>query len=171
MKKHIYGIWVFFSLALVMAAAPVQASDFKIGYVNAARLIKEAPQALEASKKLEKEFAPRKKKLDASRAKIKKLEASMEKNALVMKEAERAKKEKQLINLQREFKRERAEVQEDYNVRRNEEIAKLEQEVYKAIIKHGEENKYDLIVRSDLILYANQKSDITDAILKRLGKK
>jgi len=159
------------SLALSLAAAPASASDFKIGYVNAARLIKEAPQALAASKKLEKEFAPRKKKLDASRAKIKKLEADLEKNALVMKEDARAKKEKELANLQRDWKRERAEVQEDYNVRRNEEIAKLEQEVYKAIVKHGEENKYDLIVRSDLILYANQKSDITDAILKRLGKK
>jgi len=159
------------SLALSLVAIPASASDFKIGYVNATRLIKEAPQALAASKKLEKEFAPRKKKLDASRAKIKKLEADLEKNALVMKEDARAKKEKELINLQREWKRERAEVQEDYNVRRNEEIAKLEQEVYKAIVKHGEENKYDLVVRSDLILYANQKSDITDAILKRLGKK
>ncbi len=171
MNKYINGIWIVLSLALALAAMPASASDFKIGYVNAARLIKEAPQALAASKKLEKEFAPRKKKLDAARARIKKLEADLEKNALVMKEAARSKKEKELINLQRDWKRERAEVQEDYNVRRNEEIAKLEQEVYKAIVKHGEENKYDLIVRSDLILYANQKSDITDAILKRLGKK
>lgn len=171
MRNHLNRILAFFFLALVTIALPANASDFKIGYVNAARLIKEAPQALEASKKLEKEFAPRKKKLDAARGKIKKLESDLEKNALVMKEADRAKKEKELISLQRDWKRERGEVQEDYNVRRNEEIAKLEQEVYKTIVKYGESGKYDLIVRSDLILYANQKSDITDAILKRLGKK
>lgn len=172
MRNHLKALLIvgLTATAGVMTSAQA-AGDFKIGYVDAARLIKEAPQAQAASRKLETEFEPRKQKLDAQRIKIKNLETQLQKDALVMKESDRSKKEKELVEMQRNWKRDRQEVQEDYNLRRNEEINKLEKDVYKAIVEHGEANKYNLIVRSDLILYAPKSSDITDAILKKLGKK
>jgi outer membrane protein len=55
-----------FALVLAFATTPVLGADLKIGYVNAAKVIDEAPQGEAALKKLEAEFGPRDKKLVAS---------------------------------------------------------------------------------------------------------
>ena len=56
MKKRLLS--VLLPLGLLLIAMPVSAG-LKIGYVNAARLLDEAPQAKEATSRLKQEFAPR----------------------------------------------------------------------------------------------------------------
>ena len=55
LRKKIYSLsFIFFALVTTAYAA-----DTRIGIVNTAKLLKEAPQAEAARKKLESEFAPR----------------------------------------------------------------------------------------------------------------
>jgi len=72
--------------------------------------------------------------------------------------------------LKRDLRRETQEFREDYNLRRNEELAALQKVVYKAIIEIAKQEKYDLILHEGTI-YASGKIDITDLVLKKLGKK
>lgn len=154
---------------LALSAAVAGAADLKVGYVNAVKVIEQAPQGEIALKKLEAEFSPRDKELVAQQNKIKAIEGELEKNALVMKDAERRAKEREILSLKRDLKRATQEFREDYNQRRNEELASLQKIVYRAIVDIARQEQYDLILHEGTV-YASDKVDITDKVLKRLGK-
>ncbi len=164
----------FVALALAscmcLASARVAAVELKVGYVNAVKVIEEAPQGEAALKKLEAEFGPRDKKLVAMQTRIKQLEEELEKNALVLKDIERRGKEHEIVVLKRDLRRATQEFREDYNVRRNEELASLQKIVYKAIVEIAKQENYDLILHEGTI-YASKKVDLTDKILNKLGRK
>jgi outer membrane protein len=149
--------------------ASVLAAELKIGYVNAVKVIEEAPQGEAALKKLEAEFAPRDKQIVEMQNKLKQLEQELEKNALVLKDAEHRSKEFEIVSLKRDLRRATQEFREDYNLRRNEELAALQKIVQKTIAEIAKQENYDLILES--AVYASTRADITDKILKRLGKK
>jgi outer membrane protein len=146
------------------------AAELKIGYVNAVKVIEEAPQAEAALKKLESEFSPRDKKLVEMQGRIKQLEEELDKNALVLKDAERRAKEYEVTTLKRDLRRATQEFREDYNLRRNEELAALQKLVQKTIAEAAKQEGYDLVLHEG-VSYASGRADITEKILRRLGKK
>jgi outer membrane protein len=156
--------------ALLLVWSASAQTELKIGYVNAVKVIEEAPQGEAALKKLEAEFNPRDKKIVEMQNRIKDLEQEMEKNALVMKESDRRDKEYEISTLKRDLRRATQEFREDYNLRRNEELAALQKIVQKVIVEFAKQENYDLIVHEGVI-HAGPKVDITDKILKKLGKK
>src|SRR3970282_82579 len=163
---------VFGSFMCVLGGAmPVSAlsAELKIGYVNAVKVIEEAPQGEAALKKLEAEFAPRDKQIVEMQNKLKQLEQELEKNALVLKDTEHRSKEFEIVSLKRDLRRATQEFREDYNLRRNEELAALQKIVQKTIAEIAKLENYDLILES--AVYAGPKADITEKILKKLGKK
>lgn len=145
------------------------AGEIKIGYVNVVRVIEEAPQGVAALKKLETEFGPRDKELVAMQNRIRSLEDDLDKNGSAMKDADRRNREREVLTLKRELKRSTQDFREDYNQRRNEELAALQQLVRKVIVEIAKQEKYDLIIHEGA-LYAGDKVDITEKVLKRLGK-
>ena len=164
---------VFKSLVFILGfgamAGLANAAELKIGYVNAVKVIEEAPQGESALKKLEAEFAPRDKQIVEMQNRLKQLEQDLEKNALVLKENEHRSKEFEVVTLKRDLRRATQEFREDYNLRRNEELAALQKIVQKTIAEIAKQENYDLILES--AVYAGPKVDVTDKILKKLGKK
>jgi len=148
---------------------PGAAAELKIGYVNAVKVIEEAPQGEAALKKLEAEFAPRDKQIIEMQNKLKRLEQDLEKNAMVLKDAEARSREFEIVGLKRDLRRATQEFREDYNLRRNEELAALQKIVQKTIAEIAKQDNFDLILES--AVYAGPKVDITDKILRKLGKK
>ena len=145
-------------------------ADLKIGYVNAVKVIEEAPQAAAALKKLESEFGPRDKKLVELQNRIKQIEEELQKNALIVKDADRRAREQELNGLKRDLRRTTQEFREDYNLRRNEELASLQKLVQRAITELARQEAYDLVLNEG-VLYAGPKTDITEKVLRKLGKK
>lgn len=160
---------LLFVLAVGIQTGTAMAADLKIGYVNAVKVIEEAPQGEAALKKLEAEFAPRDKQIVDMQNRLKQLEQDLEKNALVLKENEHRSKEFEIVTLKRDLRRATQEFREDYNLRRNEELAALQKIVQKTIAEIAKQENYDLILES--AVYAGPKVDVTDKILKKLGKK
>lgn len=161
---------VLFVFAFLLPANVVSAQNIKIGYVNAVKVIEKAPQGEAALKKLESEFAPRDKRLVSMQKEIKQLEDDIEKNALVMTDTDRREKERGILIMKRNLRRATQEFREDYNLRRNEELAVLQKIVKKAIVEIAKQEKYDLIVHEGTI-YASSTIDITDKVLEKLSKK
>jgi len=158
-------------LALAFASMPIahaqeNAATAKLGYVDAVRLIEQAPQGEQALKKLEEEFGPRDSEIKQLRDEIRTLEDELEKNALVMQEDDQRTKEEALREKQRRLKRVRTEFREDYNVRRNEELADLQRVVTKAIVEIAKAEGYDLILQESV--YASPSIDITEQVLEKL---
>jgi len=158
----------FCLIPLLMYCGLTNAKELKIGYVNYERVIAESPEAKRVSKKLEKEFLPRKKKIDAEKNKLKKLEENHSRDSSVMSEAERAKLEKQIIAKRRNIKRSLDELKEDINLRQNEAFGKLQRQILETIQTFGKEENFDLLLPRNVVIYATDRIDITEQIQQKL---
>ncbi|MEZ0288313.1 MAG: OmpH family outer membrane protein [Methylophilus sp.] len=164
--RHILVLW----LSLMLWGGQVWAADFKVGYVQVDKLLQEAPQTVETGKKLEKEFSPRSLDLEKLQKQIRDIEAQLDHERSNVNESERRIKERQLNNMRLEFQSKQRELREDINLRKNEELAVLQERINKAVQTVAESEGYDLVAYSG-IAYASKRIDITDKVLKLLGKK
>lgn len=146
------------------------AADLKVGYVQVDKILQEAPQTAESGKKLEKEFSPRTQELERMQKQIKDMETALDKDSLTMSEADRRNKERDISNQKIEFQRKQRELREDVNLRKNEELGSLQDRINKAVTSVSEAEGYDLVIYGG-VAYASKKVDITDKVLKSLGKK
>jgi outer membrane protein len=151
-------------------AGAVVAADYKIGFVNTERLFREAAPAKRAQAKLEKEFAARDAELGKMARQVRDLQALIDKDGATMPEAERRNKERDLANLSRDMQRAQREFREDLNLRRNEELASVQERANKVIQQIAEAEKFDLILQ-DPVVFASQRIDITDKVIKALADK
>ncbi|HEY8118882.1 MAG TPA: OmpH family outer membrane protein [Methylophilaceae bacterium] len=151
-------------------AANASAADLKVGYVQVDKILQEAPQTAESGKKLEKEFSPRTQELERMQKQIKDMETALDKDSLTMSEVDRRNKERDISNQKIEFQRKQRELREDVNLRKNEELGSLQDRINKAVTSVSEAEGYDLVIYGG-VAYASKKVDITDKVLKSLGKK
>lgn len=151
----------------LLVSANVCLADLKIGFVNVPKVLEKAPQAESAKKRLEQEFSPRDKALVAQQKEIQALEDKMAKDSAIMSDAERRNIEKDLIAKQREAKRAQQEFSEDFNLRRNEELGKLQRRIVEAIRALAKEDGYDLLL-TDGVIFAADQLDVTAQIQKKL---
>ncbi len=143
--------------------------DYKIGAVNALKVLEQSPQAERARSVIEKEFAPRDKQLVAMQKDIKAQEDKLAKDGAIMSDSERSTMERDLINKKRDLKREQDEFRDDFNFRRNEEFSKIQKEIVQAIQTVAKDNNFDIVL-SDGVMYMSSKIDITDKVIEYLKK-
>jgi outer membrane protein len=157
----------FLWVAALLFAGTSYADPVKVGFVNTGKVLENAPQAQAARKKLEQEFAPRDGEITAKQRKLKALDEKLSRDGDVMSDDERRKLERERLTQQRELKRTRDAFTEDLNLRRNEEFAKLQRTVAKAIVGIAKENGYDLVLEAGVV-FASDRVDLTDKVLERL---
>lgn len=167
MNQILKSIVIFFTLSFIFNAS---AAELKIGYVQVDKILQDAPQTAESGKKLEREFTARTQELERLQKQIKDIETALDKDSLTMSEADRKNKERDASNLKIDFQRKQRELREDVNLRKNEELGTLQDKINKAVTAVSEAEGYDLVVYGG-VAYANKKIDITDKVLKSLGKK
>ncbi len=142
---------------------------YKIGAVNAIRVLEKSPQADIARKMIEDEFSPRDKELITEQKSIKDMEDKFKKDRAILSEQENAKLERDIISKKRDLKRKQDEFREDLNYRRNEEMVKIQKQILQSIQKVAEDNEYDLVL-SEGVLYASPKIDMSGLVIDYLKK-
>jgi outer membrane protein len=167
---HRHFFRVLLAAAVVCASTATYAAEYKIGFVNTERLFREAAPAKRAQAKLEKEFALRDAEIQKVGKQVRDLQASLEKDGVTMSEADRRNKERDLANLSRDLQRSQREFREDLNLRKNEELASVQERANKVIQQIAEAEKFDLILQ-DPVVFASQKIDITEKVIKALADK
>ncbi|MFD2449575.1 OmpH family outer membrane protein [Vogesella fluminis] len=150
----------------LMLAVPASAADFKMGYVNTERVYREAAPAVNAQKKLEKEFAVREADLKRLAARGKELEAGIARNKVP--EAERKAMERDLAATEREYAAKMRDFRDDLNQRRNEEFASVQERANRIIKTIADREQYDVILQD--VVYVSPRHDITGKVLKELEK-
>ncbi len=148
--------------------ANVSFADLKIGFVNIPAVLEKAPQAEKAKKRLEQEFSPRDKQLVAQQKDIESMMAKISKDAAVMGKSEQAKLEKDISNKKRDAQRAQQEFSEDFNVRRNEELGKLQSRIVEVIRGIAKDQSFDLLL-TDGVIYANEQIDVTAQVQQKLA--
>ena len=153
--------------ALAFAAGAVAAQELKIGYVNSDRVLREAVPAKAAQAKLEAEFSKREKELTEVGNRLKAAGEKLDKEAPTLAETERSRRQRDLIDQDREFQRKRREFQEDLSQRKNEELAAGVERANRVIKQIFETEKDDLILQE--AVFWSPKVDITDKVIKALN--
>ncbi len=161
---------IIVATALCAVAGVALAVDYKIGFVNTERLFREAAPAKRAQQKLEKEFAARDADIQKLSKQVRDLQALLDKDGPTIAETERRNKERDLANQSRDLQRMQREAREDLNLRRNEELASLQERANKVIQQIAEAEKFDLILQ-DPVVFASQRIDITEKVIKALADK
>ena len=156
-----------FATCLALAGWSAQAQELKIGYVNSDRVLRDAAPAKAAQAKLEAEFGRRDKELNELALRLKNAADKLEKDAPTLAESERNRRQRELVDQDREIQRKRREFQEDLNQRKNEELAQVVERANRVIKHIFESEKYDLILQE--AVFAGPRADITDKVIKALN--
>ncbi len=154
-----------FSISLPVAA---QTTSIKIGFVNTEKLFRDSQLAVNAQKKLEKEFYAREQNIQKLVKQARDLQSFLEKEGLTLSESERTKRQKDLANVSRDLQHDQRTFREDLNQRKNEEFAAVQERARKAITDIAEKEKFDVILEN--VVFASPRVDITDRVLKSLDR-
>ena len=153
---------------VALACAPSFAQDtFRVGFVNPDRVLREAQPAKAAQAKLEAEFSKREKDLAGQGDTLKSASEKFERESPALSEAQRASRQRTLVDQDRDFQRKRREFQEDLNARKNEELQQVYERANRVVKQVAEAEKYDAILQE--AIYINPKHDITDKVIKALN--
>jgi len=158
-------IFIFFTIISIQSVH----AEIKIGFVKVDEILKNAPQAEASNKKLEKEFTTRTEKLKKEISDLNDKENKFRKDSLTLSDKEKEKKQREFQQTRIDIQRSERELREDIDLRRREEIGKLQAQVTKVIEKLSERDKFDLILYTG-VAYASDKVNITDLVLKELSK-
>ena len=156
------------SALLSLSALAAQAQDsIKIGYVNSERVMRESNLAKAAQTKLESEFSKREKDLADMEAKRRTMAEKLEKDAPMLSEVERGRRQREFQDLDRDFQRKSREYQEDLNRRKNEELQNIVERANRVIKSIFDNEKYDVILQDGIFFSA--RVDITKKVIDTLN--
>lgn len=161
-KSAIWGV------ALIAAAfsAPAMA-ELKIGVLDFGRLVDESPQGKALLESLRSEAATKQRELQATAQQLQAKQDKLNKDRATMTADQVSRAEKDLRDGQRDLARRQAEIQDDFNARRNEETSKLQRTLLNEVQTYARGQNFDLVI-TDGVIYANPTLDITPAVLQLL---
>jgi outer membrane protein len=160
------------SLMILMFASAnaMAASAPKIGYVSVEKILTEAPQVKAVNDSMLERFGGRKTELQEMEKEINEMQENYKRNELVMTEDKLNELKNNIIAKIQDFKQKEAVLQQEVATVRNQELAVLQQSVRSIIEDIAKADKYDLILTSEGVAYANEKLDISSKVLERMDK-
>jgi outer membrane protein len=165
--KKLFHTSALIAAALLACHTASWAQELKIGYVNSERVLRESAPAKAAQTKLETEFGRREKELNDSALRLKTAADKLEKEGPTQSEAEKNRRQRELVDQDRDLQRKRREFQEDLNQRKNEELSVVVERANRAIRQIFETEKYDVILQE--VVFAGPRVDITDKVIRVLN--
>lgn len=158
--------WAAAFAAAACLAVPAGAETVrKLGFVNVDRIHRESVQAQNIQNKLDTEFAPRQRQLEKLQNEI---EVSAQKAEKLKAGKARATAMAELERQRREFRGSQAQLAEEYDLRRNEEFAALQNNANRVILELAKKEGYDLIVHD--VIFIDAKFDITDKVIREMNR-
>jgi len=145
-----------------------QAQELKIGYVNSERVLREAEPAKKAQAKLEAEFGKREKDLNDQNAALRAQAEKLDRDSPTLSETEKTRRQRELVELDRDLQRKHREFQEDLTQRKNEELQSVAERANRAIKQIGDTEHYDLILQ-DPVIYTSARVDLTKKVIDALN--
>jgi outer membrane protein len=169
MKKRValaIAVIFIFGLFYGVAQKDVYAKEYKIGYVDLAKVFEEYKRTKESEKILTDR---RKIKEDDRKKMVDELRKLKDEQALL---SDKAKAEKQTV-LDNKIK-----VLQDFDIKTRDELLKdrndllggILKDIEKVVADYAKEKGYDLILNSRVLLYGSDQYDVTTEILGKLNK-
>ncbi len=168
LSRHLLGGLIGLGLsALLVLGGTAHAQALKIGYVNTEKILRDSAPSKAADAKLQGEFSKRDKELQDLAARLKALGERLDRDAAVMQESDKVRRQREFAELEKDFQRKQREFREDFNQRRNEELSQIVERANRVIRSIAEAEKYDFILQE--AVYASPQVDITEKVLRSLN--
>lgn len=145
----------------------VKLSNLRLGFVNFRRIMGTIPQLATIRSALDEEFKAQQQSFQKAQDELTELEKKATQNHS---ETDYDSYAQQLIAKRREIAQQDAQFRDNYSVRRNEELAKLQNLVLDQIIGLAKEQGFDVILNDTGVIYVSEKADLTDLVIERLNK-
>jgi outer membrane protein len=144
----------------------------KIGYTNVNYVLSISPASKIIQKQLEETQKQYMKTIEDKNKELETKFESYQKGQATMLESIKKDKEEELRNLQRSIQTLQENAQEDLRKKENDLVKPELDKIYKAVNEVAKANGYTHVLNSDqVLLYAEEDSDITDLVLNQLGIK
>lgn len=161
-------VWLI--LLLFIGPAVSGQAEVSLAYVDAARLLREAPQAQQIRQRIREEFKARDQRLVEMRKQIDLLDAQLHETEGSAPDSEQLHRLKSDLEARRqEYKRARDELDQDKQLRFSEEEERLTRIIHEVIQQAAQDERLDLVLQGGVIWVA-PRVDITERILARLQK-
>ncbi|MBU0880857.1 MAG: OmpH family outer membrane protein [Candidatus Omnitrophica bacterium] len=167
MKKMVVSVLALvFACNMFFGVEMAHAKEYKIGYVDLAKVFDECKK----TKASEKDLETKGKAKEAERATmVEELRKLKDEQALL---SEKAKAEKQTIidnkiKVLQEFD---TKTRDDLVKERNDMLGLILKDIEKVVAEYSKAAGYDLILNSRMLLYGGTEYDLTNEILTRLNK-
>ena len=158
-------------IVLLFASANVMAAGSpKIGYVSVEKILTEAPQVQAVNDSMLERFGGRKTELQEMEKEINEMQENYKRNELVMTEDKLNELKNGIITKIQDFKQKEAMLQQEVATVRNQKLTMLQQSVRGIIEEIAKADKFDLILTSEGVAYANEDLDISGKVLERMKK-
>ena len=157
--------FIFFGLNRTCIAA--ESNNLKIGIINTKNL-ENCLYAKDIQKKLEKEFNPRGDKFQVKKQELQSKQELLQRDKAVLSEKERIAKERELTKLQQEAQHMFESLDTEFKSRQQEELIAFNKVVDNAVANLAKQEKYDLILPDQVVLYNTDALDCTDKIITAL---
>jgi outer membrane protein len=162
------------ALGMITTQAQTPSASTKIGFADVDYIFSQMPEAKQIDTELKSTQAQLKNQIDSKTQEFQKKLADYQANLNTMLDAVRQNTERELTQLQENLQK----LQQDAQVTIQNKQAQLMEPVYKKVGKAIEdvatENGYSFILNQqigglDVILYGDEKNDVSDLVLKKLG--
>jgi outer membrane protein len=162
------------ALGIITTQAQTQTASTKIGFADVDYIFSQMPEAKQIDAELKSTQTQLKNQIDAKTQEFQKKLADYQQNLNTMLDAVRQNTERELTQLQENLQK----LQQDAQTTIQNKQAQLMEPVYKkvgkAIEEVAKENNYTFVLNQqigglDVILYGDEKNDVSDLVLKKLG--
>lgn len=150
------------SLLPMMAAAEVS-----VAYVDAARLLKDAPQVEQIKARIRDEFRARDERLVEMQRQMDLLSEKLSTGSQGLTAEEKERLQKDLATRKLQYQRARDELEQDKQLRFSEEEERFSRIIHEVIAQVAQDRKLDLVLQGGVI-WVSPRINITEVILARL---
>jgi outer membrane protein len=152
-----------------LTAVSAQAQDLKVGYVDSERVLRDSDAAKRSQARLEAEFSKREKDLNDQNTALRAQADKLDRDSPTLSEAEKTRRQRELVEIDRDLQRKKRAFDEDLAQRKNEELQSIAERANRAIKAIGESGHYDIILQDQLVAYYSARVDITKKVIDALN--
>ncbi len=164
-------------ILLLVAAAIPSSAQMKIGYINSEAIMQQLPEAQDAQKQLDAISTDWQSDLTKMQTDLQHRFEDYDKKKLVMSDKKRADVEKELQDLERkmvDYRTAKFGANGELFTKQNELMKPVQDKLFKAVKDVADEGGYDYVFdksSTTLLMYSNEKHDLTSKVLSKLQQK
>jgi len=163
----------FILAVLVLSSMPVavRAQGMKIGYVDVQRAVQEVEEGKQARARLKSELDQKRANLDQKRATLEKMKADYDKQAPVLSDDARRKKQEELQKAFIEAQTEASQMQEELSGKEQEAMQNISKRLLQVVAEVSDKESFTFVLDKAALLYAPAASDVTNEVVRRYNER